>query len=266
MHLGSETTLVTALERRGSVAVAMRAGVRIAEGDAFERLEYMKVESLRPRRLRAALDVAGERAYVRWVVMPLLAEHALHDVYRADLRDAGQARARYLLGQALERGGALKAFASDGVEYITFPLSAEKPVIHAPPALQLDYERDMETWIATGKVGHPPKKPRHRIEEIPGLGLGERGYVADMLALAKTLDDGALYRRPILDDETWLVMRRLRYFDGVYEMEGLKISPPDFQMWMKPRYGELEKTICAAQPVEAARRMAPGHSLMEWMK
>ena len=150
MHLGSETTLVTALERRGSVAVAMRAGVRIAEGDAFERLEYMKVESLRPRRLRAALDVAGERAYVRWVLMPLLSEHALHDVYRADLRGAGQARARYLLGQALARGDSLKAFASEGVEYITFPLSAEKPVIHAPPALQLDYERDMETWFATG--------------------------------------------------------------------------------------------------------------------
>jgi hypothetical protein len=266
MHLGPETALVTALERRGVVAVALRAGIRIAEGEAFDQLEYMKVESLRPRRLQRALDVAGERAYVRWVVVPLITERALHDVHRADLRSAGQARARYLLGRALQLGGSLQAFAGEGIEYITFPLSVQQPEIHAPPALRLDYEREIETWIATGRVGRRPKKPQHPIEEIPGLGIGDRGYVADMVALAKTLEDGALHRRPILDDETWLVMRRLRYVHGVYQMEGLKISPPDFQMWMKPRYGELDKAICAAQPMEAARRVAPGHPLMEWMK
>ena len=266
MHLTSTTGLVTALERRGLVAVAQRAGVLLPEGEAFEALEYMKVESLRPHRLQRALKVAGERAYVYWVVQPLIAERELQKVYRTDLRTAGEARARYVLSQAMKNEVPLRDLADDGLQYTSFSLSEVRPVIHAPPALRIEYERDMEKWRAGGKKGPAPRKPQHPIEEIPGLGIGVKGYVKDMLALAKRLKDGEFHRRPILDDETWLIMRRVRFDDGIFHMEGLKISPPNFQMWIRPRYGELDKSICGAQAMKAARGTAPGHPLMEWMK
>ena len=266
MHLNDSTGLVTALERRGMVAVAHRSGVTFSEGDAFDALEYMKVDSLRPRRLQRALSAAGERAYVYWVVEPLIAGRELQKVYRTDLRMAGEARARFVLGQAMKSDAPLRSFAESGLNYVQFSLSAHRSVIHAPPALRIDYERELEKWIAGGKKGRAPKKPQHPIEEIPGLGFGPKGYVRDMLALTKPLADGENHRRPILDDESWLIMRRVRYEDGVFHMEGLKISPPDFQMWMRPRYGQLDRTICERQAMDAARGMAPGHPLMEWMK
>ena len=122
---------------------------------------------------------------------------------------------------------------------------------HFGKGMREDYLERLERF-RVGKAVAKPSFPSPPIEEVEGLGLGDRGYVAKLSRLMFDVADGEWIPHVLRDRHQWMVLRRLSAQDQVHRGDGIRVLIPNFHDWLVP-YRELEITVCSHEMLKAVR-------------
>ncbi len=266
-HTVTSATL-GALERRGQVAVAKRLGLAVTQATAHARMKTHLEKVADPRKIGTVIKAIGRDAYRRWFMQPKIAETDLRAYYLREIPRWGRKRAivllkRILTGQVSVE--ALRTQAAPGILYARFRLMPRDIIHHYAKGQRDDYLERLEAY-RSGRSKIRPATPQSAVEDVPGLGYGNRGYVAQMAEVLASLKDGEWSRDVVRDQHQWLLLRRLAHQDHVFEGDGFRIPIIEFHNWLVSRYGELEIKLCSPDFLPKARQLAPKNPFVELLQ
>ncbi len=266
LELPGVHALLMAMERETTVALMRRRGAEPSRAELKARLGLMREGSRDKEALARAVKEAGEQAYLRWVVAPLLAQEWLRDHHERHRIESETPNARRMLEAARKAPTDFAGIAkARRVEHLRFELWPQDPVAHLPPGMRMGYEdslRDHARGFRTDK----PLPPTPPIDYIKGLGSYPRGRVMQLTNLVDPLPDGALVASFLYDGNEFLVLRRVAALRGGFAVEALRSRLTDFGGWLAGQYAEVSLRLCSPEHLAAVRKSAPQHVLVEHLK
>ncbi len=259
--------LVAAIDHASRVAVAKRAGFEMAPGVVQARFKRMKEESQKKMALADAIRRAGEAAYLRWRVEPVVAEDWLAGVWKTTVEADGERRVTDALTAALAAPDTFASIAQKtGGKHVGFSLHLDYPAAHLPTGSRIGYESDLADYNR-GERAERPEFPYSDLDVIDGIGLVPKGYIEEVATkIIAPLADGAVWPKPIYDGETWSVVRRRAVRGETYTAEAIRFTRPALAEWINTRRRDLAYEVCDADAVREAVHTTPDHPLWELLK
>lgn len=265
--LSRAVALTAAIDHTSRVGVAVRAGYTTIPEVVRSRLTQMREESHDKVALGDAIRRAGEAAYVRWRVEPVVAEEWLEGVWHTTVVAEGERRVTDALNAALRAPDAFVAIARrTGGRHVVFDLHLDDPLAHVPTGPRVGYESDLADYNR-GERKERPEFPYSDMDEIAGIGLVPKGYVKEIATkVLVPLADGAVWPKPVYDGTTWAVIRRRAARGRTYRAEAIRFAKPALAEWIHIRRKDLSYEVCDPGAVREAVLETPSHPLWELVK
>ncbi len=256
---------LTAIEKRALVALARRQGAVATHSVLSDQLEESISNNPRQEKLQRIIRTVGKQAYLEWSLEPELSEAHLQDHYRMEADRVARDRATRLLRMLIAGRTQLQTIfetPQQDLQYSRFTLTPRDMLNHFGKGMREDYLERLERF-RDGLAVAKPNFPAPPIEEVEGLGLGDRGYVRKLAKAMDTVADGQWIPNVLRDRHQWMVLRRVSAADSVYRGDGIRVHIPNFHDWLVFRYTELKFEVCSNQMMEAVRAHSPGNSFVE---
>jgi len=268
LHIQEPDAVLSAIEKRAVIALARREGAVATESVLNDQLEESVFHNPRKDKLRAIIRTVGKREYIRWSLEPELSEAHLQSHYRTEADRLAKDRATRLLRMLLDGRTNLRTVfqkPSQDLQYARFSLSPRDMLNHFGRGMREDYLERLERY-RSGQAIAKPKFPSPPVEEVDGLGLGDRGYVAKLAKIMASVADQQWVPNVLRDRNQWMVLRRLSAEDAVYRGEGIRVLIPNFHDWLVFRYRELKIEVCSQHTLKSIRAHSPGNPFVELLQ